>query len=336
MNAMQKNILIITALILFFTANLCAEQQTAKYIEEDCEVNIIFNDAFTPGNPNFVRMRIETPKNIKGSQEFNKSAVLRLILNDKSVEKCSFYKPLKSIPYKNKKYQATELMAATAGSPWYGKGNYSLKITFTFAENQEREIILPLTYTPRKWNEEILYLDEVNTAIKTDNSKQRQQQIEKLNEILYTQNTEDVFSCEKYICPTTSSRYTAWFGDRRTYKYSNGKSSTSLHYGNDYGIPEGSIVRACAKGKVVLAEWRNSTGWSIVIEHLPGLYSLYYHLSEMKVKEGDMVNQNQEIALSGKTGLATGPHLHWEMRLNGNAVMPEFFFENYSFEDIEY
>ena len=56
----------------------------------------------------------------------------------------------------------------------------------------------------------------------------------------------------------------------------------------------------------------------------------------MKVKEGDMVNQNQEIALSGKTGLATGPHLHWEMRLNGNAVMPEFFFENYSFEDIEY
>ena len=333
---MKKNILFFILLIFFNLQNVFGEQQTAKYIEEDCEVYIIFNDAFTPGNPNFVRMRIETPKNIKSSQEYNKTAVLRLLLNDKSVEKCSFYKPPKTLPSKNKKYQTTELLAATAGSPWYGKGNYTLKITFTFAENQEREILLPLTYTPRKWNEEIIYLDESNTAIKTDNSKQRQQQIEKLNEILYTQNTEDVFTCEKYICPTTSTRYTSWFGDRRVYQYSNGKSSTSLHYGNDYGIPEGSEVRACATGKVVLAEWRNSTGWSIVIEHLPGLYSLYYHLSEMKVKEGDMVSKNDLIALSGKTGLATGPHLHWEMRLNGNAVMPEFFFENYSFEDIEY
>ena len=81
-----------------------------------------------------------------------------------------------------------------------------------------------------------------------------------------------------------------------------------------------------------MAENRISTGWSIVIEHLPGLYSLYYHLSEMEVKEGDFVKQGQLIGKSGSTGLATGPHLHWEMRLNGEAVRPEFFISNFAFE----
>ena len=105
-----------------------------------------------------------------------------------------------------------------------------------------------------------------------------------------------------------------------------------MHNGNDYGIPEGTEVKACADGKVVMAENRISTGWSIVIEHLPGLYSLYYHLSKMDVKEGDMVKQGDLIGKSGSTGLATGPHLHWEMRLNGSAVRPEFFLQDFTFD----
>ena len=74
-----------------------------------------------------------------------------------------------------------------------------------------------------------------------------------------------------------------------------------------------------------------TTGWSVVIEHLPGLYSLYYHMSELKVKEGDIVKEGQLIGLSGATGLATGPHLHWEMRLNMAAVNPDFFTEDFTF-----
>ena len=83
-----------------------------------------------------------------------------------------------------------------------------------------------------------------------------------------------------------------------------------------------------------MAENRITTGYSIVIEHLPGLYSLYYHLSEMKVQEGDYVKQGQLIGKSGSTGLATGPHLHWEIRLNGTAVRPEFFVRNFTFEEL--
>lgn len=143
----------------------------------------------------------------------------------------------------------------------------------------------------------------------------------------------DIFSLKKFTTPTESQRYTAYCGDRRTYVYTNGKSSTSLHYGNDYGVPTGTEVHSCAAGKVVLAESRISTGWSVVVEHLPGLYSLYYHMNELSVKEGDMVTQGQLLGKSGATGLATGPHLHWEVRLNGSAVRPEFFLNNFTFEE---
>ena len=142
----------------------------------------------------------------------------------------------------------------------------------------------------------------------------------------------DVYALGKMKVPTTSTRYTSYFGDRRTYAYTNGKSSTSIHHGNDYGVPTGTPINSCAAGRVVMAEDRISTGYSVVIEHLPGLYSLYYHLSELLVKEGDMIKQGELIGKSGATGLATGPHLHWEMRLNGASVRPEFFLSNFTFE----
>ena len=84
-------------------------------------------------------------------------------------------------------------------------------------------------------------------------------------------------------------------------------------------------VRACERGKVVLAADREVTGKTVVIEHLPGLYSLYFHLSSFAVAEGQIVERGQVIALSGSTGLATGPHLHWELRANGDAVDPGYW-----------
>ena len=162
--------------------------------------------------------------------------------------------------------------------------------------------------------------EEYNDALK--------EQINKLNGILGTINPAAVYQTERFMAPTSATRRTSFFADRRVYKYTNGKSSTSLHYGIDYGVPTGTQVNACAAGKVVLAETRVTTGWSVVIEHLPGLYSLYYHMSELKVKEGDMVKPGDLIGLSGATGLATGPHLHWEMRLNSEAVSPDAFVDS--------
>lgn len=305
---------------------------TANYQDEDVRIDLIYTDTLIPGDAIFVRMTVQTPKSNKRSKDTtDKTAVMKLYKDKKVIETADFYSTNKT-----KKAGCAELMAAVPLSSWLTKSEYSIKIIFTLNEEDAREFDLPVTFQSRKFDEETIYLNPTNTAIKTDNSTQRATQIEKLNNILFTTDSTAVYNLEAFKSPTTSTRYTSHFADRRIYAYSNGKSSTSLHYGNDYGVPTGSEVTACGNGKVVLAEWRNSTGWSIVIEHLPGLYSLYYHLDEMLVKEGDMVKTGELIAKSGCTGLATGPHLHWEIRLNGEAVHPEFFLNDFAFEDIDY
>ena len=322
---MKRTLVILAALLQ--TIQLFAA--TAKYQAEDYTINVSYTNEIVPGDAVFVRMIITTPKNHKMAKADERKASLQLIQdNKKVVESAPFY-----AIGKKKSQNYAEMLCGVPVSLWITEANYSLKIVFSITENEVKEFTLPSTFKTREFNKETIELDEANTAIKTDNSPERAAQIEKLNNILFTTMPGDVYALKKYTSPTTSTRYTAWCGDRRIYAYSNGKSSTSLHYGNDYGIPTGSEVRACAEGKVVMAENRISTGWSVVIEHLPGLYSLYYHNSELLVKEGDMVKQGELIAKSGATGLATGPHLHWEMRLNGSAVVPEFFLQDFTFEE---
>ena len=321
---MKKLLITIFALLnfgLLFAA-------TAKYESENYNLNLNYNDVITPGDAIFVRMNITVPKTHKKSKnEPEKKATLQLLQDKKVIESAPFYS------LKTKKANITEMLCGIPVSLWLKDGNYSLKIIYADSDSDIKEFILPSRLKMRNFPEEVLELDERNSNIKTDNSPERIAQIEKLNNILFTSMPSDIFSLKKFTTPTESQRYTAYCGDRRTYIYTNGKSSTSLHYGNDYGVPTGTEVKACAAGKVVLAETRISTGWSVVIEHLPGLYSLYYHMSELAVKEGDMVSQGQLIGKSGATGLATGPHLHWEVRLNGSAVRPEFFLSDFAFDE---
>lgn len=323
-NKYKKNILS----VFFILNSFILSAATAQYQAENYNLKLSYNDTLVPGDAIFVRMSIQTPKHKKNKFDFEKKAELQLSKDNKILEKSVFY----SLD-KKKNSNISDMLCGVPLSSWLKDGSYKLKVIFSISESETYEFFLPVYFKDRAFDEEIIPLNESNTAIKTDTSTERMQQITKLNDILFSVLAADVYHYKKFISPTASTRYTAHFADRRTYAYSNGKTSTSLHYGNDYGIPEGSEVRACADGKIVLAEWRISTGWSIVIEHLPGLYSLYYHLSEMDVKEGDFVKAGDLIAKSGSTGLATGPHLHWEIRLNGEAVRPEFFLENFAFEE---
>ena len=301
---------------------------SAKYESENYYLNLEYNDVITPGDAIFVRMNITSPKtHKKNKNEPEKKATLQLLQGKKVLETASFYQ------LKSKKTNITEMLCGVPVSLWLKDGDYSIKVIYADNDTDIKEFVLPSRLVMRTFPEEVLQLDERNTSIKTDNSPERAAQIDKLNDILFTSMPSDVFSLRKFTTPTESQRYTAYCGDRRTYVYTNGKSSTSLHYGNDYGVPTGTEVKSCAAGKVVMAENRISTGWSVVVEHLPGLYSLYYHMSELSVKEGDMVTQGQLLGKSGATGLATGPHLHWEVRLNGSAVRPEFFLNDFAFDN---
>ncbi len=283
-------------------------------------ITIFYQENVCPGDAVFVRLC--APLNVKG----NMSALLSFSKDGKSVGKTAFYE----IPDNSEK-KRTALLAGLPLSSYLTAGKGVVTIDFSINGIKKSESI-SINVVKKEFVSETIQLDARNTAIKTNDSDERWKQIKKLNKILETRNETAVRSLLPMLPPTKATRRTSFFADRRVYAYTNGKSSTSLHYGIDYGVPEGSEVRACASGKVVLAEFRISTGYSTVIEHLPGLYSLYYHQKELKVKEGDIVKCGDLIGLSGKTGLATGPHLHWEMRLNMEAVSPDFFTGDFTFE----
>jgi murein DD-endopeptidase MepM/ murein hydrolase activator NlpD len=94
------------------------------------------------------------------------------------------------------------------------------------------------------------------------------------------------------------------------------------HFGLDYRVPTGTPVAAMNSGTVLLARPLYFEGNCVVIDHGQGLLTLYLHLSEFKVKEGELVKRGQEIGLSGGTGRATGPHLHVAVRWQGTYLDP--------------
>lgn len=108
------------------------------------------------------------------------------------------------------------------------------------------------------------------------------------------------------------------FGSQRVF---NGKTS-SPHLGLDFRVPSGTPVAAMNDGTVLLARPLYFEGNFVVLDHGQGLLTMYMHLSEFKVKEGDQVKRGQTIGLSGGTGRATGPHLHVGVRWQGIALDP--------------
>ncbi len=117
---------------------------------------------------------------------------------------------------------------------------------------------------------------------------------------------------------------TSPFGTRRTY---NDGVLQGFHAGQDFSAPAGVPVGAAGSGVVVLAEPLQVRGNAVILDHGGGVYSGYWHLSELKVAVGQVVNVGDVIGLVGTTGLSTGTHLHWELRIYGVAVDPMQFLE---------
>jgi murein DD-endopeptidase MepM/ murein hydrolase activator NlpD len=94
------------------------------------------------------------------------------------------------------------------------------------------------------------------------------------------------------------------------------------HYGIDLAVDTGTPVRASARGVVTFAGWKGGYGNVIYLDHENGVQTRYAHLSELHVDAGDHVVRGETIALSGETGMVTGAHLHYEVRVDGEAVNP--------------
>lgn len=121
-----------------------------------------------------------------------------------------------------------------------------------------------------------------------------------------------------YIKPISGGRLTSTFGRRKAPT----KGASSNHQAVDWATPKGTAVVASSGGVVAKAGWGGGYGYVVYINHPDGRQTRYAHLSKVLVSAGQTVSQGQKIALSGNTGVSTGPHLHFEMWIGGSRVNP--------------
>jgi len=125
-----------------------------------------------------------------------------------------------------------------------------------------------------------------------------------------------------WIRPLGDARVTSRFNSRRMHPI---LAQVLPHLGTDYAAPYGAPVRATGDGTVTVAEWRGGYGNLVEVQHANGYSTRYAHLSRFgtEATPGMYVRQGEVIGFVGATGLATGPHLHYEVRRHGRPVDPE-------------
>lgn len=189
---------------------------------------------------------------------------------------------------------------------------------------------LPLKISMRDFIYEDIPLNRSMTGLRQEDSEAKRQESAELWNLLGTMDLSLPYRALDFIKPVEAIRTTSFYGDRRRYLYADGGISETYHNGIDYAVLVGTPVYAVESGTVVLAKNRIMTGYTVVLEHMPGVFTLYYHLDRLDVQQGDIVKKNTRIGKSGATGLATGPHLHFEMRVFQVPVDPECYMHSIS------
>lgn len=180
-----------------------------------------------------------------------------------------------------------------------------------------RLLRLPLAIAPREWDISRLPISR-GTGPSAAFLRKREPELKLINAAKSADEQSDGWR-EQFRWPAVG-RISTLFGSQRIYADGPG----AYHGGIDIARPEGSIVLAPADGVVVLATDHPFTleGNLVMIDHGMGLVSAIMHLSKIEVHEGERVTRGQEIGLSGMTGRATGPHVHWGLTWHGARLDP--------------
>ena len=137
-------------------------------------------------------------------------------------------------------------------------------------------------------------------------------------EMLMSGYTDEKLFAGLMSLPSTGP-VTSQYGTRRSY---NGSAYNTFHGGADFGGSPGSLILAPSDGMVVLAEPLQVRGNAVILDHGRGVYTGYWHQTELFVQAGQFVRRGDALGTLGETGLVTGAHLHWEMWVSGVQVDP--------------
>ena len=161
-----------------------------------------------------------------------------------------------------------------------------------------------------------LKVDDQYVELSPENTERALREQKELDQIHNT-ITKEMLWKDSFVVPIAGETG-ANFGHRRVF---NGMPRAP-HAGADLHAVTGTPVHSTNRGRVVLAKDLFFTGNTVIVDHGLGIYSLYAHLSRIDVSDGDVVERNQVLGLSGATGRVTGPHLHWGIKVQNARVDP--------------
>jgi murein DD-endopeptidase MepM/ murein hydrolase activator NlpD len=195
-------------------------------------------------------------------------------------------------------------------------GQYVVSVTARDADGKAVAVEYPLTVAPKTFATRKLTVDERYVSPPREALARIQKESERVRALF------DAVSPERYwtgpfVLPVPG-RPISEFGKRSVY---NGQPR-SPHAGTDFAGATGTPIKAPNGGRVVLAANLYYSGNTIILDHGHGLYSYFGHMSAFSAHEGDAVAAGDVVGKVGATGLVTGPHLHWSVRLAGARVDP--------------
>ncbi len=203
--------------------------------------------------------------------------------------------------------------------------------------------VFPKKFRAREFSIDDAFLEKVDNQIDPGGSGDLLTRFLKINGEMRRANnktladlrfkTEPRFLWKQSFLQLANSQVESAFADLRTYVYKGKKVDQQVHLGFDLATTQHGPVLAANDGKVIWAAMLGIYGNCIVLDHGYGLQSIYGHLSEISVKEGDMVTRGQPMGKSGSTGLAGGDHLHFSMQVDGVQVNPIEWWDDHWIND---
>lgn len=195
-------------------------------------------------------------------------------------------------------------------------GRYVVNVTGLDADGKAVTVEYPITVEPKTFATRTLTVDQQFVTPPREALARIQRESEKVRAIFEAVSPERYWA-GPFVLPV-AGRSISEFGKRSVY---NGQPR-SPHAGTDFAGATGTPIKAPNAGKVVLAANLYYSGNTIILDHGQGLYSYFGHMSAFSVREGDRVAAGDVVGKVGATGLVTGPHLHWSVRLAGTRVDP--------------
>lgn len=194
-------------------------------------------------------------------------------------------------------------------------GTHKLKASLS---NNTKEY--PFKVESKKYPEQHITLqDKGKVELNPENEARAMREIATIKQLKLHWHDKDNTDLE-FIIPA-EGRLSGNFGLRRVF---NGQPR-SPHAGLDVAVPRGTPIMSSSPGTVLAVDEYFFNGKTIFVDHGNGLITMYCHLDQFDVQAGDAVNKGQQLGLSGMTGRASGPHLHWSVILNGAMVDPALF-----------